>query len=293
MRVDSLTGRYVLAVSGGVDSMVLLDMLANAGKTELIIAHFNHGMRLDSGEDEKFVETTAQRYNLKVEVGQGHLDTGTSEDDARQARYEFLNNIKAKYRANGLITAHHQDDLIETAFLNLLRGSGRRGLSAIADSDVVRPLLNVPKADIIKYAEDNQIIWREDSTNAENIYLRNYLRHKILSGLGGQERKSITGNIEKVAKINQELNKQIATLSHSVNKKGVIDRSIFIALPNEIANELVMLWLREQDIRNYDRNLIYRLTLSIKTGQPGTKHVASKNLWLKIGKKTAIFARSG
>src|SRR3989338_2021299 len=146
-------GRYVLAVSGGVDSIVLLDLLAKQAKSpklrvpssdkkapssqlpvrsyKFVVAHFNHSIRLDSGEDEKLVADAAGKYGLRFKVGQGRLGPGTSEDQARTARYKFLETVRKSCQAKTIITAHHQDDVMETAILNLLRGSGRRGLTAI------------------------------------------------------------------------------------------------------------------------------------------------------------------
>ncbi len=112
----STPGKYVLAVSGGVDSMTLLHLLSKKPVVELVVAHFDHGIRPDSTEDERLVAETAQEYNLPLEVGHGKLDAGASEKNAREARYQFLESVAKKHTAKGVITAHHQDDLIGTIF---------------------------------------------------------------------------------------------------------------------------------------------------------------------------------
>src|SRR5437868_2321087 len=149
MRADIVPGRYVLAVSGGVDSMVLLDLLAKQTELELIVAHFNHGIRPDSAKDEELVAKVAKRLKRSFEAGQGKLSGHTSEEKARDARYKFLKAVTSKYSAVAIVTAHHQDDMIETVILNLLRGTGYRGFTAISNNDeVIRPLLGYAKKEI-------------------------------------------------------------------------------------------------------------------------------------------------
>src|SRR3989338_6989044 len=109
-----------------------------------------------------WLKKTAQKYGLPFEVGHGRLGKAASEETARQARYEFLDKVKRKYKADAIITAHHQDDLIETAFLNILRGTGRKGLSSIVNPKIRRPILNVPKAEILAYAKQHHLKWYED-----------------------------------------------------------------------------------------------------------------------------------
>lgn len=292
MELSLPPGKYVVAVSGGVDSVSLLDLLSKKPDIELIIAHFNHGIRRASAMDERFVGALAKKYGLELEIGHGKLGLETSEELAREARYKFLRGIREKHRAVAIITAHHQDDLIETAFLNILRGTGRRGLSAIADSDIKRPLLGIPRQTLVKYAKRQGLKWREDSSNLDTSYLRNYLRHEILLNLKAEDRLSIIDNIEKVAKTNKTLNQQIATLSHKVKLDDRINRSVFTQLPPEVANELLMHWLRELGIRQFDRKTIDRLNLAIKTAHAGTKHPVLQGTRLEIKQKTAHFSSS-
>src|SRR5437764_343012 len=124
-------GKYVVAVSGGVDSVALLDMLARSDDLKLVVAHFDHGIRKDSAKDRKFVEDLAKNYDLPFVYEEGHLGSGTSEAVARGARYDFLHRVKKSHGAQAIITAHHQDDVLETAIINLLRGTGRKGLTSL------------------------------------------------------------------------------------------------------------------------------------------------------------------
>lgn len=182
--------RYVVAVSGGVDSVVLLHRLVQDKTHELIVAHFDHGIRDDSHEDAIFVEGLAGQYGLVFETKREELGKQVSEATARERRYAFLRDVAKKYSAQ-LVTAHHGDDAVETVAINLSRGTGWRGL-AVLDSDVVRPLLAMSKQDIVDYAKKYLLIWHEDSTNASDVYLRNRIRRKI-KALSNDDKRQILG----------------------------------------------------------------------------------------------------
>ena len=133
----------------------------------LTVAHYDHGIRSDSAEDRRLVQALAREYGLPFVYHSGRLGTGASEAVARQARYGFLHAVRRASAAQAVITAHHQDDVLETAILNLLRGTGRRGLGSLKSTDVVkRPLMAVSKNELLRYAEREGLRWREDSTNS-------------------------------------------------------------------------------------------------------------------------------
>ncbi len=177
MGLDKLSGRYVVAVSGGVDSVVLLHQLSLLPDLQLVVAHFDHGIRDDSGQDADFVAGLAKLYGLPFEVRHEKLGKSASEELARNRRYKFLRSVAKKYDSR-IITAHHSDDAIETIAINITRGTGWRGL-AVLDSDIVRPLLGISKKDVLRYAQAHNLEWSEDSTNASDAYLRNRIRRKI------------------------------------------------------------------------------------------------------------------
>lgn len=170
--------KYIVAVSGGVDSMVLLDMMVRAGERDLIVAHFDHGIRPDSHLDAAFVGDAAARYGLPFETRREELGAAASEALARERRYAFLRHLAKKHNAT-IATAHHLDDLVETVAINVTRGTGWRGLAAL-DSGVARPLIDTEKATLLNYAKHHGIAWRDDSTNASDAYLRNRLRRKTI-----------------------------------------------------------------------------------------------------------------
>lgn len=283
-------GRYVLAVSGGVDSMVLLDIMAKKPELELVVAHFDHGIRskLVAAKEKKSVAFEARKHGLKFIVGRGDLGVGASEETARKARYAFLDKVKKKYKADAVVTAHHQDDLIETALINTLRGTGRRGLSAIAtNADIKRPLLDIPKEELIKYAIKNKLAWSEDVTNSDTSYLRNYLRKALLPSLKAGDRDKLVINIQNVAKNQDKLEELIATLSQKIEKEGVINRQKFNTLPVEIANELAAYWLRKGGLTEYERRTIESVVTALKTAQPETSHNIKGQYRLYLTKDTA------
>ncbi|HEY8992363.1 MAG TPA: tRNA lysidine(34) synthetase TilS [Candidatus Microsaccharimonas sp.] len=166
---------YVVAVSGGVDSVSLLHMLSETTDHEIIVAHFDHGIRDDSSDDAAFVGSLAAKYGFPFETLREELGSNASEETARNRRYAFLRSLAKKYDGR-IVTAHHADDVVETIAINFHRGTGWRGL-AVLDSDILRPLLHLSKADLLEYAQQRSLNWREDSTNAGSAYLRNRLRH--------------------------------------------------------------------------------------------------------------------
>lgn len=166
-----------IAVSGGVDSVALLDFLVrqNSGAGAFVVAHFNHGTRPSADTDAAFVRQLAQHYGLPFVEQKVALGADASEATARTARYAFLNSVA---KGDKVYTAHHLDDLIETIAINLLRGTGWRGLTPFWRSNTVQPFLQLgwTRQDILRYAAKHQLTWRQDPTNVEMNYLRNRLR---------------------------------------------------------------------------------------------------------------------
>ncbi|APS39147.1 MULTISPECIES: tRNA lysidine(34) synthetase TilS [Salegentibacter] len=180
--------RLLLAVSGGVDSVVLVH-LCNSAKLDFALAHCNFNLRdEESDADEDFVTDLAKRLKVKLfvenfDTEQYAKDNGLSiQMAARDLRYEWFEELRIKHQFDYTLTAHHANDSLETFFINLLRGAGLEGLSGInADSNkIIRPLLNFSRKEIEAYARDNNIAWREDSTNASTKYLRNKIRHELV-----------------------------------------------------------------------------------------------------------------
>ncbi|MEO5691455.1 MAG: tRNA lysidine(34) synthetase TilS [Candidatus Saccharimonadales bacterium] len=181
--------KYVVAVSGGIDSVVMLDVLVSSTEDEFVIAHYDHGIREDSSEDAELVRSLAKTYGLVFETYEDKLGPSTSEADAREARYRWLESVMETHGADAIATAHHQDDVIETMIINLIRGTGWRGLISLGNREkLIRPLLSWPKIQIATYAIEHNLVWHDDSTNDDMSFLRNYIRYRYVQRLTVSER---------------------------------------------------------------------------------------------------------
>ncbi|MBR0072916.1 MAG: tRNA lysidine(34) synthetase TilS [Bacteroidales bacterium] len=178
----------LLAVSGGVDSVVMAHMFAQAGY-HFGIAHCNFHLRgADSNSDEEFVMSLAQQYNVPFHCVQFQTTSYAKEhklsieEAARKLRYDFFAHTAAENGYIYIATAHHNNDAIETFFINLMRGTGISGLHGILpkNSNIIRPLLPFSRLEISQYAAQHQLPFHEDCTNAETIFLRNKIRHSLL-----------------------------------------------------------------------------------------------------------------
>lgn len=285
MKIAVEPGKYVVAVSGGVDSMALLDMLLRAPGVELAVAHFDHGIRADSALDRKLVQRVANAHNVPFFYETAALGPHASEATARTARYKFLHSIREEVGAQAIVTAHHQDDMLETAILNLLRGTGRLGLSSLrSHSDLLRPLLHASKQDILAYAQTHHLEWREDSTNQNEQYLRNYIRRALLPTWSERQRAQLLGHIAHAARVNEEIDALLANALHAQASDDQLDRAWFIALPYAVSTEMLAAWLRRHDVRDFDQKRIHQLAVAAKTLVPGKQRDVSAHYILRITK---------
>ena len=265
-------GRYIVAVSGGVDSMALLHMLLMCLRRDsalsMVVAHFDHGIRANSSLDADLVHETAQSYGLPFVTEQGNLGPHASEATARHARYDFLERVRQVHGAEAIVTAHHQDDLMETVVLNLMRGTGRKGLSPLRSRPLIqRPLLSVSKSALIDYAHMHQLRWHEDATNTDDTYRRNYIRHHVLPRFSHQNKAELLHISATMAVVNHELDTLLNSIL-TVNIQGTsLDRALFIQLPYATSVELLASWLRLHGLRQFDRLTLERVTIAAKTYQ--------------------------
>lgn len=176
--------KIVLAVSGGIDSVTMLSLFIDAGFKNLIIAHFNHGVRKEADDDQLFVMELAKKYKLKfVSEKITPPKDGNLEEELRNARRKFLLGVVMENQAKYLSLAHNANDQAETLIFNLLRGAGPAGLSGMRQKEnkIIRPLLNISRNEIESYVKKHKLSWHEDLTNIDTNYSRNYIRHEILT----------------------------------------------------------------------------------------------------------------
>lgn len=262
---------YIIAVSGGVDSVALFHKLMNVKPPQVsyIVAHIDHGIREDSASDALFVRELAEKYGAQFETKRLELGAGASEDFAREARYKYLFEIMKKYKAEAIITAHHQDDVLETMILNILRGTGPRGLIGFTKKHILRPFINKTKQEILEYAKEQKLSWREDSTNTDQSYLRNDVRVRFMPKLHNRQQWLEIRN--RVQEIYREIDDLTSKLLIITMNKGELVRARFVILPVIVQQELMASWFRYLELQ-FDRKMVERAVLGAKTLRSG-KHL--------------------
>lgn len=274
----------VAAVSGGPDSMALIDLLVRIKKEidiEIICAHVNHNTgRKGQLEEQKYVENYCKENNIVFEslVIEDYGDDNF-ENEARTKRYNYFEKIVREYNAKYLFTAHHGDDLIETILMRLVRGStlrGYSGFSKIVKRDgykIVRPLIELTKAEIIDYDDKNNIKYYIDSTNLEDIHTRNRYRKYIVPELK-KEDINVHKKFYKFSTIlleyNNYIDKQVEKIMPKIYPQNILDLDKFKELEYVIAMKVIYYILEkiyQEDlmlITDNHADLIYSLIMSKK-----------------------------
>lgn len=234
------SGAYTVAVSGGVDSVALLDLLVAHGDYELTVAHVDHGIRPDSHEDATLVERLAQHYDLPFVATQLQLGENASEESARTQRYEFLLS-----QASPVIVAHHADDLLETSIMNVRRGTDRYGAAGgMTREGIIRPLIQVTKQELIEYARQQNLEWREDNTNTDTRYTRNQLRHEVTPHIDQDKYQTY---MTEVGELNKKLDSKLKGLVSISNSKLLLQRDDLSLLSLRELEVLLAYGLRQLD----------------------------------------------
>ena len=275
--------------------MVLLDMVATSYHgfrekhfsgaqfpADFIVAHYDHGIRGKvSAEDAEFVRQQCRNYGVAVQCGCGKLTAATGEVVARQYRYDFFRRVAEAIARDDpvyLVTAHHQDDLLETIALNIVRGTGWRGLAPMNRPQVLRPLLDIAKAELVSYAIEHGLAWREDQTNYSPRYLRNRLR-ALLASRSPADKAKLTRLYERQEHLRRQIEQELeryCTRHITRDKQGqlVLCRYDLIMLPSRVAIELLRYvtdgYLTSPQLR--------QLLLFAKVGRPG-----KQMRWKRVG----------
>jgi len=237
--------KLLLAVSGGIDSMVLLDLMLK-NQMNIAIAHCNFSLRGAEGDlEQNFVADYCQKNNILLYIQQfdtkkyAEKNKKSIQVAARELRYEWFFELKNKYKFDHIATAHHLDDSVETFFINLLRGTGIDGLLGIGENEtIIRPLSDFSRVEIEKYATQNNLKWCEDSSNKSDKYERNNLRNNIIPLF-----KKLNPNF---------LHSFAITIDHLNIVKKFSDE-----IAHEIINKLVVV-RNEDNYLNIEKLLIYK-----------------------------------
>ncbi|CAN5200636.1 hypothetical protein BH23VER1_BH23VER1_20440 [soil metagenome] len=240
--------KYLVGVSGGRDSVVLLDLLVRAGYRRLVVAHLNHGLRgRASGQDAAFVRRLAASYGLPAAVGRRAVSG--SEESGRDARMEFFASHGGR-----VFLGHHADDQAETVLMNFLRGAGTDGLGGMREwarrggLELIRPLLAIGGDEIAAYAEARKLRFREDASNAGRRYLRNRVRHDLLPLAEAVMGRDVRAAVLRGAAVAREDAALLARLSadaleECLDAGGHLMAAPLLAQPVAIQRRIVREWL--------------------------------------------------
>ena len=208
----------VIGVSGGPDSMALLNIFINLVKNnqldvKIFVAHINHGIRKEADDETKFVEEFCKNNNIecfikreKVEELAKKQKIGT-EEAGRKLRYEFFEEIAKKTNSNKIATAHNANDNAETVLMNLMRGTGVSGLKGIEikrDEKYIRPILKITRKEIEEYCIENNLDPKFDKTNKENIYTRNKIRNELIPYIEKDFNPNIISSLNRLSELARE-----------------------------------------------------------------------------------------
>jgi len=305
--------RVVTAVSGGADSVCLLDVLDRLKEVldlTLVVAHFDHGLRPEADDHEtQFVMALGSSRRLTVVAGKADppLDprSGSLEEKARQARYRFLRDIKHEYGAQKIATGHTLNDQAETVLMRLLRGSGLRGLSGIQPvrrNGIVRPLIEVTRHEIESYLSQRRLLHVTDRSNFEVRHLRNDIRLNLMPRLETYQPRiiDILGRTAHIARdVNRWLDAQAETWIANWGRSGpaetVLPVSRFKELPEALKNHVV------REVLNRMTGSLRRISLAhieaVKrlavTGKPQAHLTLPNSFQVRRVYETLIFSRGG
>ncbi len=276
--------KLIVTVSGGIDSVVMLDALMQLQamwKFEIVVAHVNFKLRgKESDGDEQFVRRLAERYDLPFYSEQANTrkiakqQQRSLQETARDIRYTFFDTLKKSLKADAIVTAHNANDNAETMLLNLLRGSGIDGVAGIPvqRDNIIRPLLCVTRKEIVQYAKKKKLKFREDSSNSKDEYTRNYLRNNIIPKLEQRINPSLNETLLNEAEVFRSAanfaNKETDNVYSNVVSSSKIDIKKLSALDPFIQQSVVRRVMKE--LRIEPSFIIISSILELAEHQKGT-----------------------
>lgn len=284
--------RYLIGVSGGRDSVALLHQLLQLGYRKLIVCHLDHRLRgRVAASDARFVRELARRATIDCEIAttdvaalarNSHMSIETA---ARVARFGFFVSVARRTRCRAIFLAHHADDLVETALLNLFRGASPAGVAAMREVSihrigrmsltVVRPFLGVWRAQINRYVKDHALEFREDKSNRSLQARRNRIRHRVLPYIEEQLGRAVRENIWRTAKLWSDEDELLESLAGD-RKVGNPDLDVLSLRETPVAlqRRVILSWLRQHGVPD----LSFDLVEDVRRLVPATATVAKTNL---------------
>ncbi|MFH1612833.1 MAG: tRNA lysidine(34) synthetase TilS, partial [bacterium] len=283
--------KILLGISGGPDSVMLfmaLYFFMKKYKFSFICAHLNYKLRgKESFEDQEFVKSLCEQFKIpcfikEINIAELSKKKGGIEEIAREERYKFFLKQAKKNKANKIATAHTQNDNIETILMYFLRGTGINGLQGIpiVRDNIIRPLLNISRKEILEFLNDNKIKFRIDSTNSKNIYFRNKIRNNFLPYLKKNYNPNIDNVLLNTSSIIKEENKylyKIVKQKYEKIIKNTFSTKIILNLDEFLKNDIVI-----------QKRIIINCFKNLKIKEIYYQHLENIILFLKNGKTTSF-----
>lgn len=278
--------KYLVAVSGGADSMVLLHLLHRLNFTSLVVCHLNHQLRgAQSDADALLVEETASQLGcdcimetcpVQVLATEQKLSIETA---ARQARQDFFRQCADSTGCSQIFLAHHADDQAETVLMNVLRGTGLRGLggmrlrSMIQDLEFVRPLLEFSREEIHTWATTNEVRFHEDASNASADYARNRLRHELIPAANKAMQRDVRPALSRLALTAQAEEEFLAQTTATMfpPNQETFSTTELLAAPLAIQRRAIRSWLNEHEVPLVSFELIEEIRAILPTAAAAAK----------------------
>ncbi|MFA5986464.1 MAG: tRNA lysidine(34) synthetase TilS [Parcubacteria group bacterium] len=294
----------ILGVSGGPDSMCLLDVMIKIAKKEqltLIVAHINYGLRdNDSQRDQQLVESVAHEHGLPCETLIVDHMTQSNEELWRNIRYNYFEKLRIKYSAQCIMVAHNKNDQAETFLLHLLRGSGLGGLVGmrfVSPNYVIRPLLSVSRDIIITYCKKNNVMYNIDHTNSNPTFARNRIRTRLIPYLQKNYNPQIVSVLARTAEMIAEDIKALDTLVTVFWKTNQEKNTIrfetkdFTHINTALQRHCLMLMIRSLcgTTKNIEKGLIDELRKLILSTKNKNQTFSGKDLKMHRKGDTVIF----
>ena len=286
--------KFVIGFSGGFDSMCTLDILSRTD-VQLIAAHYNHGWRIEADTEEQHCKEFCEIRGIEFYSGHAPEDLKHTETAAREARYNFLEQVRQLYNADGIITAHNSDDNAETVLYRIIKGTGISGLKGIQPvrDNIYRPILDCTRSEIETYCKTHNLSPNIDSSNSDIKYNRNLIRHKILPAMESinQEVKNSINKLSELAKLDEKIiNEYIEQITRNVldNNRIIIPEFIKLsaALQQKIIYNLVSKYLDEYDLKKIKECLAF-ISDNCQNNETKKKSLTT-DIWLAVNKHECI-----
>jgi len=297
--------KIVLGVSGGPDSVCLLEVLAKIAPKydlELIVAHVNYGLRgKDSDKDEEFVRELAEKHNLEIAV-LNPKNTKATENNLREIRYNFFEEVRKENAFDFVAVAHNADDQAETFLMRVMRGSGLTGLSAMKykSGKIIRPMLGISRKEILNYLDRTDKTYRTDRTNKKNLFFRNKVRNQLIPYLeknfNPQLRKTILGAVSSIAE-DADLLEKIASEIYRTDRTNKTDSASSLSVKKlmdlhpALQRRIILKAVEKakKDLKDIDAAHVEEILKALKSTKGKRQVMVFKGLKLtRIGDKVII-----